>query len=137
MSLASGLAPMATLKARTALRTGFAIWGPVFFTVAYNFQWSLWGPFNFSGLAVTLLLFLLHAHVIFGDGSSSLHLTKLALFADFLVSIALALGSLIYFVNQSGNTSWAAFSSLCLFMSAFLACFQLANSLEGLLPPRE
>jgi hypothetical protein len=136
MSSASGAAPLATLKARKALCLGIAIWGLLCVAVGCNFQWGLWGPFNASGLVATLLLVLLHAHGFFlGDKSRrALHLIKLALFIDFLVSILLALGSLIYFVNGLGKP-WVALSSLCSFMSGILACILLANSLQGLLQP--
>jgi hypothetical protein len=124
---------MVHLKAMLALRMGFACWATLCITVGCNFQWGLFGPFDFSGLAITFLLTLLHAHpIILINSPCALHLVKLALVVDFMASVVLALGGIVYFVSELGFEPLALSSSMLLVIASAGACVRLAHVLEGL-----
>ena len=100
--------------------------------VACKFQWGLLGPFNLSGLAMTFLFALLHALPTFINNSRyALHLVKLALVADFMVSVVLALGSFMYFVGESDSR----LSSSFVFVNSLGTCLWLTRLLEHLSEP--
>jgi hypothetical protein len=120
---------------RIALRVGLAVWGGLCIAVACKFQWGLFGPFNFSGLLIAFLFALLHAYPIAIDNAKyALHLVKLALTADFMVSVVLALGC---FVNCAVELrlEQKSLSYSFLFVIASVASVKLAQLFERLSEP--
>jgi hypothetical protein len=135
---ASNFASEATkvqVEAKTALRMGFAFWGLLSILQAYKFQWGLWGPLNFSGVAITLFFCFLHVHgVVANDSIFAKRFVKPSLALDFLVSVVLALGGLVRFVsNELGEP--IAIESFMLFAIALGVCAKLANLLGRLAEP--
>ncbi len=121
--------------ARIALRVGLAFWGGLCVAVACRFQWGLFGPFNLSGLLITFLFALAHAHPIAIDNTKyTLHLVKLALTADFMVSVVLALGCLVNCVVEL-RLEPTSLSYSFLFVIASVASVRLAQLLERLSEP--
>ena len=121
--------------ARIALRVGLAFWGGLCVAVAFRFQWGLFGPFNLSGLLITFLFALAHAHPIAIDNTKyTLHLVKLALTADFMVSVVLALGCLVNCVVEL-RLEPKSLSYSFLFVIASVASVRLAQLLERLSEP--
>jgi hypothetical protein len=134
LNLAHG-ANMVYSAARIALRVGLAFWGGLCVAVACRFQWGLFGPFNLSGLLITFLFALAHAHPIAIDNTKyTLHLVKLALTADFMVSVVLALGCLVNCVVEL-RLEPTSLSYSFLFVIASVASVRLAQLLERLSEP--
>jgi hypothetical protein len=126
---------MAYSAARIALRVGFAFWGGLCIAVACHFQWGLFGPFNLSGLSITFLFALVHSYPIaINNTKYSLHLVKLALTADFMVSVVLALGCLVNCVVEL-RLDPTSLSYSFLFVIALVASVRLAQLLERLSEP--
>ena len=120
---------------RIALRVGLAVWGGLCIAVACKFQWGLFGPFNFSGLLIAFLFALLHAYPIAIDNAKyALHLVKLALTADFMVSVVLALGCLVNCAVEL-RLEQKSLSYSFLFVIASVASVKLAQLLERLSEP--
>jgi hypothetical protein len=123
-----------SVTAKFALRIGFAFWGALSVIQACQFQWGIWGPHNFSGLAITLFFSLLHAHcIIIEDSRCAKRFVKPSLAFDLLVALALALGGLVRFMTGLGKPT--ALNALTIFMIALGACVKLASVLGRLSEP--
>lgn len=126
---------MPGLKAGAALRLGAAFWGTLCIGVGYKYHWGFFGPFNFSGLAMTLLLTLLHLHILVVSNSRyGQHVVKLALLIDFMVSVVFTIGGVIYFLNDM-SFQLKALLPLTFVVMTSGACVQLSQVLESLSRP--
>ena len=126
---------MPGLKAGAALRLGAAFWGTLCIGVGYKYHWGFFGPFKFSGLAMTLLLTLLHLHsIVVSNSRYGQHFVKLALVIDFMVSVVLAIGGVIYFLSDM-SFELKALLPLTFVVMTSCACVQLSQLLESLSRP--